>query len=630
MAVENKRPLAKDALAFAQMRGEAADDVVAAVVDGQLKDWRDPIPEGASVRLVHLNDPEALQVLRHTAAHLLAQAALRLFPGTKLGTGPATQEGFYYDMAFETPLTQADLPALEAEMQHIVTERLPIDRREVSREEALELFAQQPFKCEIISGLPEGARITVYTQGGFTDLCAGPHVQHTGQVGALRLLSLAGAYWRGKAGNPMLTRVYGTAFADETALARHLEMTEEAKRRDHRVLGRELKLFTFVDEAPGMPIFLPNGMALRNTLESFWREEHRLAGYQEIRTPMMMNRSLWERSGHWDHYKDNMYFTDVEGVPYAVKPMNCPGAILAYQSESHSYRDLPLRYAELGLVHRFELSGTLHGLLRVRAFTQDDAHLFVTPDQMEAELARVLELVDHIYRVFGFPYRVELSTRPQDAMGSEELWERAEAALKQVLEERAVPYTLNPGEGAFYGPKIDFHIQDALGRFWQCGTVQLDFQMPEKFAIEYIGEDNQPHRPIVIHRAIFGSIERFIAILTEQYVGAFPLWLAPVQVKVLPIASAHEAYARHVAQYFVEHGLRAVADLRDGKIGQKIRQAELEKVPYMAVVGNKELDSQSVAVRKRGVGDVGPQPYRAFTEELLDEIRRQRQRREAK
>ncbi|MBT9173951.1 MAG: Threonine--tRNA ligase 2 [Syntrophomonadaceae bacterium] len=567
-------------------------------------------------------DEKEAEVYRHTSSHILAQAVKRLFPGVKLGIGPAIKDGFYYDFSYHDSFVPEDLEKIESEMARIIEEDLPMVRREMEREEALAFFAGlgEVFKVELIRDLPADVAISVYHTGEFADLCAGPHLSSTGKVRAVKLLSLAGAYWRGSEKNPMLQRIYGTSFLHRKQLDEYLHRLEEAKKRDHRKLGRELDLFSLHDEGPGFPLLHPRGMIVRNELESFWREEHRLAGYQEIKTPVILNRALWERSGHWDHYRENMYFTRIDEQDFAVKPMNCPGSMLVYKDKIHSYRDLPIRLAELGLVHRHELSGALHGLMRVRAFTQDDAHIFMLPSQIKEETAKIIDLIDRLYQVFGFDYHVELSTRPEKAMGSPEMWETATRALQEVLLERGMPFAINEGEGAFYGPKIDFHLRDSIGRTWQCGTIQLDFQMPEKFDLFYVGEDGQKHRPAVIHRVIFGSVERFFAVLIEHYAGAFPLWLAPLQAIVLPVAERHHAYAARVLATLLEAGVRAEADLRSEKVGYKIREAELRKVPYMLVVGDKEAETGQVAVRRRRTGDAGAFSLASFIGRVKEEI----------
>lgn len=563
-----------------------------------------------------------LHALRHTASHVLAQAVKRLYPDVKLTIGPAIETGFYYDFDTDVPFTPEVLEKIEAEMKKIVKEALPLQRFELPRDKAVAFMAEkgESYKVELIEALPENEAISFYTQGEFTDLCAGPHVPDTGRVKVFKLLNCTGAYWRGDSKNKMLQRVYGTCFNKKEELAAYLTRLEEAKKRDHRRLGRELDLFDIYDEGPGFPFFLPKGMVLRNLLENFWREEHARAGYEEIRTPIILDESLWHRSGHWDHYKNNMYFTKIDEGDYALKPMNCPGGMLVYKRRMHSYRDLPQRMAEMGLVHRHELSGALHGLMRVRCFTQDDAHIFMTPEQIEPEIIGVIDLIDHFYKVFGFEYTVELSTRPEDSMGSDEQWALATNALQNALDHKKIEYKINAGDGAFYGPKIDFHLRDCIGRTWQCGTIQLDFQMPERFELEYTGADGEKHRPVMIHRVAFGSIERFIAILTEQYAGAFPAWLSPVQAAVLPITDRSHDYAKSVLEALKAAGIRAEIDLRNEKIGFKIREAQLKKLPYMLVIGDKEAESQQVSVRSRAGEDLGAMPVSDFIARLCSEV----------
>jgi len=551
----------------------------------------------------------------------MAQAVLRLYPDTKLAIGPAIENGFYYDFDVEKPFGPEDLAAIEKEMKRIVRARYPIEAFDLPREEALALMANNPYKRELIEELDEGTPIHFYKQEEFTDLCAGPHVDHTGRVKAFKLQNATGAYWRGDSQNKSLCRVYGTAFDTREELDAHLKLLEEAKKRDHRRLGRELGLFEFFDEGPGFPFFLPKGVILRKLLEQFWRDKHEKAGYQEIMTPIILSEALWHRSGHWDHYQKNMYFTKIDEGDYAVKPMNCPGGLLVYRRDMHSYRELPLRVAEMGLVHRHELSGTLHGLMRARCFTQDDAHIYMTPDQIEGEILGVLRLVDEIYSAFGFDYAMELSTRPEDFMGLAEDWDRAEEALASALEKSGKAYKINPGDGAFYGPKIDCHLRDCLGRTWQCGTIQLDFQMPERFELEYISPDGSRRRPVMIHRAIFGSMERFIAILTEHMAGAFPVWLSPVQLSVLPITDRQHEYAKSLHDRMVSAGLRAKLDDRNEKIGFKIREAQNQKIPYMLVVGDREQEEGLVAVRERKTGDMGVMPPEAFLDIMRAENR---------
>lgn len=604
-----------------------AKKVYAAEVDGELTDLREPVVEGSHVSFLTFAEDGGKHAFRHSASHLMAQAIKRLWPDAKLAIGPAIENGFYYDIDLEHKLVPEDLPKIEAEMSRIVKENLPIEKFDMSREEALAFFADkhEDYKVELINDLPEDARITAYKQGEFTDLCAGPHVASTGKIKAFKLQSIAGAYWRGDEKNKMLQRVYGTAFEKKDDLEAYLHLLEEAARRDHRKLGKELGLFVIKEEGPGFPFFLPKGMALRNELENFWREVHHDFDYEEIRTPVILNRKLWETSGHWFHYRENMYTTEIDGEDYAIKPMNCPGGILVYQNEMHSYRDFPIRMAELGLVHRHELSGALHGLFRVRSFTQDDAHVFMLPSQIKEELINVIDLFGRIYEQFGLTYRVELSTKPEGAMGDDEIWEKATEALREAIEEKGIPYRINEGDGAFYGPKLDFHIQDSIGRTWQCGTIQLDMNLPERFGIEYIGEDGQKHRPIMIHRACFGSMERFIGILIEHYAGKFPTWLAPVQVRILPISEKHVAYANELRKAFKDAYIRVETDDRNEKIGYKIRQAQMEKVPYTLVVGDKEMEEKTVAVRKRDEGEQGTVPFSEFLEQILDEVANRKQ-----
>jgi threonyl-tRNA synthetase len=599
------------------------EGAVAARVNGEPRDLGAVLSEDATVEPIRGDDEEGLHILRHSASHLLAQATLRLFPGTLFGVGPSIAEGFYYDMLLPRPLTEEDLPRIEEEMRRIVREDLPVEHRYLSREEALARFREkgETFKLELMEGIPD-ERISFYEQGEFADLCRGPHVPRTGFLRHFKLLSLAGAYWRGDERNPMLTRVYGTAFADDRSLEEHLTRLEEARRRDHRKLGRELDLFSLQAEGPGFPFFHPKGMVVLNALTEFWRREHVRRGYSEIRTPMILDRELWLRSGHWDHYKENMYFTTIDDRPFAVKPMNCPGGILVYKSGVRSYRDLPLRMAELGTVHRHERSGVLHGLMRVRCFTQDDAHLYCTPDQIKDEIVGIMDLVRYVYtEVFGFEYRVELSTRPENAMGARELWDLAEAKLQEALEAAGQAYKLNPGDGAFYGPKIDFHLKDCIGRTWQCGTIQLDFQMPERFDISYIGPDGAEHRPVMLHRTVLGSLERFLGILIEHYAGAFPFWLAPVQVRILPVKPEFEPWAREVERRLKAAEVRVEVDAREEKLGKKIRDAQVQQVPYMAVVGAREAEEMSVSARERRAGDLGSLPLEAFLQRLAEEFR---------
>ena len=580
-----------------------ARNAVAVKINDKLCDLSAALSAGDKLEFVTLKDKEGLEVYRHTCAHVLAQAVKTIFPTCKLAIGPVIENGFYYDIDFNTPITQEDFGKIEAEMQKIIKANTPIERFELPRKEAIELMTRykEKYKVELINDLPENAVISFYKQGAFTDLCRGPHLPSTGRIKAFKLTSLAGAYWRGNEKNKMLTRIYGVAFAKKDEMEAYFNMLEEAKKRDHIKLGKELKLFALLNEGRGFPFFLPNGMVLKNILADYWRDLHRKEGYVEIQTPIILSRTLWQNSGHWDHYKDNMYTTKIDGEDYCVKPMNCPGGMLVYKLQPHSYKDLPIRMGEMGLVHRHEKSGQLHGLFRVRCFTQDDAHIFMLPEQITDATKGVVRLTAKIYKQFGFKYKVELSTRPKDSMGTEEEWNAATNALKEALEEMNLEYEINEGDGAFYGPKIDFHLQDSIGRTWQCGTIQLDFQMPQRFELEYVGEDGAKHRPIMIHRAIYGSMERFIGILIEHYAGKFPVWLAPVQVKILPITDRTAAYAESVAEKLREKGLRVEIDGRNEKIGYKIREAKLEKVPYVVVVGDAEANEGTVNVNKRGV-----------------------------
>lgn len=593
-------------------------------IDGQVRDLRTPLTADCQLEILTFEDADGKHAFWHTASHIMAQAVKRLYPQVKLTIGPAIENGFYYDFDTPEPFTPETLEKIEAEMKKIVKEALPLERFELPADEAVALMEekQEPYKVELIGEhASKGENISFYRQGEFDELCAGPHIPDTGRVKAFKLTSCTGAYWHGDANNKMLQRVYGTAFPKASQLEEYLTRLEEAKKRDHRKLGKELELFTIMEEGPGFPFFLPNGMILKNTLIDYWREVHTRAGYKEISTPMMLNRSLWERSGHWDHYKDNMYTTVIDDTDFAIKPMNCPGGILVYKTQMHSYRDLPLRMGELGLVHRHELSGALHGLMRVRCFTQDDAHIFMTPDQIKDEIVGVVRLIDEVYSLFGFKYHVELSTMPEDHMGALEDWEHATDALKAALEEIGKDYVINEGDGAFYGPKIDFHLEDSLGRTWQCGTIQLDFQLPERFELEYTGADGQKHRPVMIHRVVFGSIERFIGILTEHFAGAFPLWLAPVQVKVIPVSEKYNGYANTVLADLKNAGLRAELDERPEKMGFKIREAQLKKIPYMLIVGEKEQESGTVSIRARDKGDEGAVAVRDFCDMAAKKIR---------
>ena len=593
-----------------------------AVVDGVNKDLSDVLDHDAAVEFVVPDTPEGLHAIRHTAAHVMAQAIQHLFPDVKFAIGPAIDKGFYYDLDSEHVFTPEDLAAIEKEMAKIVKQNIPLVRSEISRAEALEMFAakDEKYKVELINDLPEDAIISIYTQGDFTDLCAGPHCPSTGRVKAFKLQSIAGAYWRGNEKNKMLQRIYGTAFPSKEELDEYIHMMEEAAKRDHRKLGKELDIFALMDEGPGFPFFLPNGMIIRNELINYWRQVHRRYGYEEIKTPMILNRALWERSGHWDHYRENMYFTEIDEMDYAVKPMNCPGGMLVYKIHPHSYKELPIRAGELGLVHRHELSGALHGLFRVRCFTQDDAHIFMMPSQIRSEIKNVISLFDEVYATFGLTYHAELSTRPENSMGDDATWELATQGLRDALEDCGLDYVINEGDGAFYGPKIDFHLKDSIGRTWQCGTIQLDMQLPEKFDLTYTGEDGLKHRPVMIHRVVYGSIERFIGILIENYAGAFPAWLAPCQVRVLPITDKQADAARALDQKFFELGIRSKLDDRNEKLGYKIREAQIQKVPYTLVIGDKEIAEGTVNVRRRGEGDIGAMKIEDFIAMLQKEI----------
>ena len=592
-------------------------------VDGERVDLRTVVDKDCTLNILTAKDEGGLATLRHTASHVMAQAIKRLYPEAKLAIGPSIADGFYYDLDFASPIAAEDLEKIEAEMKKIVKEALPIERFTLPRNEAIALMKEkeEPYKVELIEDLPEGEEISFYRQGDFTDLCAGPHLMNTKEIGkAYKLTSIAGAYWRGDEHNKMLTRIYATAFGKKEELEAYLTMLEEAKKRDHRKLGKELGLFMMHDAGPGFPFFLPKGMVLKNTLLDYWRQLHKKAGYVEISTPIILNRSLWETSGHWDHYKNNMYTTVIDGQDYAIKPMNGPGGVLTYASEPRSYRDLPLRMGELGIVHRHEKSGQLHGLMRVRCFTQDDAHIFMTPEQIKDEIMGVAKLINEVYTLFGFKYHVELSTRPEDSMGSDEDWEMATEGLRSALDALGLDYVVNEGDGAFYGPKIDFHLVDAIGRTWQCGTIQLDFQLPQRFELEYQGADGEKHRPIMIHRVVFGSIERFIGILIEHFAGAFPTWLAPVQVKVLPISDKYADYAEKVRKQLDDAGIRVEVDTRAEKIGYKIREAQMQKVPYMVIVGQKEEEEGLVSVRSRFAGDEGQKNPEEFIKALKEEI----------
>ncbi|MCC5909679.1 MAG: threonine--tRNA ligase [Clostridiaceae bacterium] len=595
---------------------------IGAEVNGETVDLTYKVQENCELSILRFEDENGKDFLRHTSAHVLAQAVKRLYPATKLAIGPAIDNGFYYDFDSEHKFTPEDLEKIEAEMKKITKEKLDLERFELPRDEAIKLVKEQgeDYKVELIEDLPEDETISFYRQGEFVDLCAGPHVMSTDKVKAFKLLSVAGAYWRGDEKNKMLQRIYGTSFEKKKDLEEYLERLEEAKKRDHRKIGKELDLFSLQEEGPGFPFFHPKGMVIRNELENFWRGEHVKREYEEIKTPIILNEDLWHKSGHWDHYQENMYFTQIDEGDYAIKPMNCPGSILMFRRKMHSYRDLPIRMGELGLVHRHELSGALHGLMRVRCFTQDDAHIFMLPEQIKDEIIGVIEFVDYFYSIFGFKYHIELSTRPENSMGSDEEWDMAINALKEALEEKGLKYKINEGDGAFYGPKIDFHLEDCIGRTWQCGTIQLDFQMPQRFDINYVGADGEKHRPIMIHRVIFGSIERFIGILIEHFAGKFPTWLAPVQVKVLPITDKHLAYAEEIRTKMAEKGMRVEVDGRNEKIGYKIREARLSRVPYMLVIGDKEVESQSAAVRSRDKGELGEIIIEEFINNTIQEI----------
>ena len=594
--------------------------VIAADFNGEHSDLSRVITSGGEVSPITTDTPEGLEIIRHSTAHLMAQAVLRLYPGTHFGVGPAIKDGFYYDIDVAGNITEDDLPKIEAEMRKIAGAGEPVTRLDMSKPDALKYFADDPYKTELITDI-DAPTVSIYKQGEYSDLCRGPHVPDANKIHNFKLLSIAGAYWRGDEHNKMLTRIYGTAFATPDELKEYLRRMEEAKLRDHRKLGKELDLFSLHEEGPGFPFFHPKGMAIMNTLLDFWRREHAKRGYVEIKTPQILDRELWIRSGHWDHYRENMYFTEIDEKPYAIKPMNCPGSILVYKTQLRSYRDLPMRLAELGCVHRHERSGVLHGLMRVRCFTQDDAHTYIEHSQIRDEVMRIMELDRYVYTdVFGFKYSVELSTRPDDSMGTDEQWETAENALREALESTGTPYTINPGDGAFYGPKIDFHLEDCIGRTWQCGTIQLDFQMPGRFGVTYIGEDGAEHTPVMLHRVVFGSVERFMGILIEHYAGAFPFWLAPVQVRILPVSEAHLDYSRELKDTFAAMGLRVELDASNEKLGKKIREAQLQKIPYMLVIGDKERDNHTVAVRKRSEGDLGSMSLDEFRDLLSKEF----------
>lgn len=593
-------------------------------INGEVKDLRTVISDDAALEILTFDNEEGKRAFNHTASHIMAQAVKRLYPNVKLTIGPAIEDGFYYDFDTETPFAPEDLEKIESEMKKIVKEGLALEKFELAPEDAIKMMQEkdEPYKVELIKEhAGKGEKISFYKQGEFTELCAGPHLMDVKPVKAFKLTNCTGAYWRGDAKNKMLCRVYGTAFPKASMLEEHLAMLEEAKKRDHRKLGKELGLFTIMEEGPGFPFFLPKGVVLKNTLVDYWREIHRKAGYYEIQTPMILNRALWERSGHWDHYKENMYTTVIDDEDYAIKPMNCPGGMLVYKTQMHSYKDLPLRMGELGLVHRHELSGALHGLMRVRCFTQDDAHIFMTREQIKDEIKNVVRLIDGVYNTFGFEYHIELSTRPENSMGAQEDWDIATDALRDAITELGYDFEVNEGDGAFYGPKLDFHLKDCLGRTWQCGTIQLDFQLPERFELEYVGADGAKHRPIMIHRVVFGSIERFIGILTEHFAGAFPTWLAPVQVKLLPIADRHCDYLKAVENKLEERGIRCEIDDRSEKIGFKIRSAQMEKIPYMLVAGDKDIENGTVSVRSRKDGEQGAMSVEEFAEMIEKEIK---------
>lgn len=602
-----------DGLARMAICGKIGEDLI---------DLNAPIENDCSLVILTNKDPEYKTLLKHSCAHVLAQAVKSIYPNAQLSIGPATDEGFYYDFDFKSQVTVDDLPKIEAEMQKIIKANFEIKRSEVSRKEAARLMREEnePYKVEILESIPENETVSMYTQGEFFDICRGPHIKSTGLIKAFKLTKLAGAYWRGDSKNKMLTRIYGVCFEKKSEMEAYFTMLEEAKKRDNRKLGKELELYEIFDEGPGFPFWLPKGMVLRNVLVDFWREKHREYGYKEISTPMMLDKDLWIRSGHWSHYKENMYITTIDDKEFAIKPMNCPGGILVYANKMHSYRDLPERIAELGLVHRHELSGALHGLMRVRCFTQDDAHIFMTPEQIESEILSVMKMIDEVYSIFGFEYKIELSTRPENSMGSDEAWEMATSALVNALNASGKDYVINEGDGAFYGPKIDFHLKDCIGRTWQCGTIQLDFQLPERFELEYTDRDNEKHRPIMVHRVILGSIERFIGILIEHYAGAFPLWLAPVQVKVINVSEKSQDYAQKIYDQLFAKGYRVESDFRAEKVGYKIRQAQLEKVPYMLIIGENEIANGTVSVRKRNGEEIKDVKLDDLCEMLSSEI----------
>ena len=606
----------------ASISHELKKEAVAAKIDGEVKDLKTVIDHDCEVEFLTFADEEGRRVYRHTASHVLAQAVKALYPDAKLAIGPAIDNGFYYDFDCAESFTTDDFKKIEKEMERVIKANYPLERFELPRAEALELMQSkgEPYKVELINDLPEDAVISFYRQGDFVDLCAGPHLPSTGYVKAVKIMSVAGAYWRGSEKNKMLQRLYATAFPKKADLEAYVQQLEEAKKRDHRKLGRELDLFDVLDEGPGFPFFYPKGMVLRNILEDYWRKIHREHGYEEIKTPMILNRALWERSGHWDHYRENMYTTRIDDTDFAIKPMNCPGGMLVYKRRAWSYRDLPIRSGELGLVHRHEKSGTLHGLMRVRCFTQDDAHIFMRPDQIRDEIKGVYRLIDEVYKVFGFKYTVELSTRPENSIGTDEMWAMATDGLQGALDDLGVQYTINEGDGAFYGPKIDFHLQDCLGRTWQCGTIQLDMNLPERFDLTYVGADGEKHRPVMIHRVVFGSIERFIGIITEQFGGAFPMWLAPVQVRIMTITDRADDAARELQQKLEKAGIRTELDVRNEKIGFKIREAQMMKIPYMFVLGDKEVQDGVIAVRSRSEGSIGTMTYEQILAKMQEEV----------
>ena len=605
----------------ASISKKLAKEAIAAKINDKLVDLNHGLKNDDQVEIITADSEDGIEIIRHSTAHVMAQAVKRIYGNVKLAIGPTIKNGFYYDFDLDISLTQDDLKKIEDEMNKIINEDLKFKRDDVSREEALKIMSEKGeyYKVELINALDESEKISLYEQGDFTDLCRGPHIPSTKFIKAFKLTSVAGAYWRGSEKNKMLQRIYGVAFSSKRELEKYLNMIEEAKKRDHRKLGRELKLFEIMDEGPGFPFFLPKGVILKNILIDYWRKLHNEAGYVEIETPIMLNKELWIRSGHWDHYKENMYTSMIDNKEFALKPMNCPGGMLVYKSEGHSYRDLPLRVGELGRVHRHEISGALHGLMRVRAFTQDDAHIFMLPEQIKSEILGVIKLIDEVYDTLGFKYNVELSTRPEDSMGSDEEWNMAERSLKEALDEGGLDYKINEGDGAFYGPKIDFHIEDSLGRSWQCGTIQLDFQLPQRFELEYIGSDGGKHRPIVIHRVIFGSIERFIGILIEHFAGKFPVWLSPIQVKVLPISDSFMEYGHEVIDKLRKYGIRCEIDNRSEKIGYKIREARNERVPYMIIVGEKEKNHGNISLRSRDMGEEGSTSLEEFITRVLKE-----------